>query len=381
MELPVADDAAMVQSERLCARIRVEIELAGGQISFARFMELALYEPGLGYYVAGARKFGEQGDFVTAPELGDLFARCLARQCEQVLQECGGDILEFGAGSGILAANLLRALKIANSLPERYLILEISPDLQARQRATLQANVPDLIPRVTWSQTLPDRFCGVMLANEVLDAMPVQRFRVKPEGPVELAVAAGAQGFYETERNAEHADGLRVAEFGLPDDYVCELHNHAQAWLRSVLERLERGVLLLLDYGFPAHEYYHPQRALGTLMCHYRHRAHHDPYINVGLQDITVHIDFSALANIARDLGVKVMGYTQLAPFLMSLGLLEFAQSGVETTTRKQMEIAQQVKKLTLSSEMGELFKVLALARDMRQPLIGFSMQDHRNRL
>ncbi len=204
---------------------------------------------------------------------------------------------------------------------------------------------------------------------------------MKPEGPVELAVAAGAQGFYETERNAEHADGLRVAEFGLPDDYVCELHNHAQAWLRSVLERLERGVLLLIDYGFPAHEYYHPQRALGTLMCHYRHRAHHDPYINVGLQDITVHIDFSALANIARDLGVKVMGYTQLAPFLMSLGLLEFAQSGVETTTRKQMEIAQQVKKLTLSSEMGELFKVLALARDMRQPLIGFSMQDHRNRL
>lgn len=381
MEIPVPGPDAAAVSERLRALIHDEIEDAGGSIPFSRFMELALYAPGLGYYMAGTRKFGEAGDFVTAPELGGLFAKCLARQCAQVLDTCGGDVLEFGAGSGLLAADLLLSLADMRYLPERYRILELSPELRQRQRTTLQHKAPHLMSRIQWIERMPDHVTGIVVANEVLDAMPVQRFRVTEDSVVELAVAWDNSGFFETDSAAGSADVRRVRELGLPVGYVCELHARACAWVASTADILKKGVMLVIDYGFPAHEYYHPQRAQGTLMCHYRHRAHDDPFINVGLQDITAHLDFTAVARAGQERGLDLLGYTQQAAFLVSLSILDFAQPDPALPDRERMRISQQIQKLTAPSEMGELFKVLAMGRGVDSPLIGFRMSDHRGRL
>lgn len=379
--MPAPDPGAAALSARLCALIRKEIETSGGSIPFSRFMELALYAPGLGYYVAGARKFGAEGDFVTAPELGDLFAKCLARQCAQVLETCGGDIVEFGAGSGVLAAELLTALVEMQCLPERYRILELSPELRQRQHAAISNKVPQLLSRTQWVDRIPESVTGVIIANEVLDAMPVQRFRVSSDAVYELAVGWDGHRFIEMRMTAGPADAQYVRDLGLPAGYICETHARACAWLASIAHGLKQGVVLIADYGFPAREYYHPQRGQGTLMCHYRHRANPDPYQYVGLQDITAHLDFTALANTGRAHALDLLGYTQQAAFLMSLGILDLASLDTRAGERERIRITQQIQTLTSPAEMGELFKVMALGRGVDIPLRGFQLSNHRERL
>jgi len=380
LPLPSAEEQA--HSERLARRLREEVAQAGGAIPFSRFMELALYAPGLGYYAAGKHKFGAAGDFVTAPELGPLFARCLARPCRQILQAlAGGEILEAGAGSGALAADLLLELESLGCLPTRYAILELSAELRARQAETLMHRAPHLLPRVYWLEGLPADFRGVVLANELLDAVPVERFHVAPDGVHQFHVTWQNDRFAWVEKPAEPAVQDRVAPLALAPGYTSEINLRAEAWVRSMAAVLQAGVLLLIDYGFPRAEFYHPQRMDGTLMCHYRHRAHADPLILVGLQDITAHVDFSAIAAAGTGTGLRLLGYTSQAAFLIGCGLEQLAAASDPDNVRRHLELTQQIKKLTLPHEMGELYKVIAFGRGVEEPLLGFTIQDRRGRL
>jgi len=378
---PLPPAADLARSRALRALLRAQMDAAGGSIPFARFMELALYAPELGYYSAAQPKFGEAGDFVTAPELSPLFGLCLANQIAQVLEQVdGGDILEAGAGSGMLAAEVLLALEARGRLPQHYFILELSAALRALQQHTLERRAPHLLARVCWLDALPPPgFRGVVLGNELLDALPVTRFRVNGGGVLEQHVRYDGDEFAFCEQPASAGVTARVAALGLPSNYVSELGLQADAWLRSVATRLELGVVLLLDYGFPRAELYHPQRAHGTLMCHYRHRSHDNPLILVGLQDITAHVDFTAIAEAGHDTGLKLFGYTSQAAFLIGCGLTELAIESMDL--RPQLEQAQAMNKLTAPHEMGELFKVIALGRGVRAPLRGFVIQDRRSRL
>ncbi|HEY0634782.1 MAG TPA: SAM-dependent methyltransferase [Gammaproteobacteria bacterium] len=384
-ELPQPDAAAQAASDALTALIRGEIEQAGGVIPFTRFMELALYAPGLGYYSGGSRKFGEGGDFITAPELSPLFSRCLARQCAQILEQLiGGELLEFGAGSGTMAAELLAELERLERVPQHYYIMELSGELRQRQQATLNARVPHLATRVIWLDRLPASFRGVMLGNEVLDAMPVHRFMVTEGGAREVGVS-WRDGQFVDALVPESAPVVTAylealcTEVALSEGYRSELNSAAQEWVATLATTLAVGAILLIDYGFPRREYYHPQRGDGTLMCHYRHRAHGDPYRFIGLQDITAHVDFTAIAEAAQQHGLHVAGYASQASFLLASGLLEMA--GEACDTRTQMERANQIKRLVQTEEMGELFKVLALTRGIEGGLLGFALRDDRGRL
>ncbi len=385
-ELPAPSPEALAHSERLVAFIREEIDAAGGCLGFDRFMELALYAPGLGYYSAGSCKFGEAGDFVTAPELSPLFSRCLAHQCAEVLAVIdGGAILEFGAGSGVMAADLLADLEASDALPSKYYILELSADLRARQQETLREKVPQLLERIIWLDGLPEAgFRGVVLANEVLDAMPVHRFRVRNAKPYELCVVSEGEGFALREEEPGEELAAAIAKLQqqveFPEGYESEVNLRAEEWVRSLAAFLEQGVALLIDYGFPRSEFYHTQRSRGTLMCHYRHRAHEDALILPGLQDITAHVDFTAMAEAAVEAGLSVRGYTSQANFLLANGLTELLNE-VQGDMRQQLTLAGQVKRLTMPGEMGELFKVMALARGWDRPLQGFAMRDERCRL
>jgi SAM-dependent MidA family methyltransferase len=381
--LPNPSTDQLVVSESLARHIRAQMEAAGGAIAFSQFMELALYTPGLGYYSSGQRKFGAAGDFVTAPELGDVFARCLARQCHELLISLGpADILEAGAGVGTLAADTLLELERLGVAPARYLILELSAELRARQQATLQARAPALAGRVQWIDRLPaPGFRGIVLANELLDAMPVVRFRVTAQGVVRAGVAHDSAGFVWRDMPAPAYLVERVQALGLPADYCSEINFAAEAWVRSLGERLGQGALLLVDYGFPRREFYHPQRSGGTLMCHYRQRAHADPLVLVGLQDITAHVDFTAIADAGAAAGLELLGYTSQAAFLAACGLEEIVAQSDPHDARAHLALTAQIKRLTLPSEMGELFKVTALGRGIGRPLRGFRLQDRRGRL
>lgn len=342
-------------------RIRSAIAAAGGWISFARYMELALHAPGLGYYAGGARQFGAEGDFVTAPELGTLFGRTLARQ----VRELEGPILELGAGSGALAETLLK------ELDRQYFILEPSGALRARQNARLGS-------RVEFLERLPERFRGVIIANEVADAMPVHAVAWREDGIKERGVT---EQLAWQERPAS-GELLRVAcSLEVVAPYESEINLAASAWVRSLAESLEQGLILVIDYGFPRHEYYHPQRSMGTLMCHTRHRAHGDPFVNPGEQDITAHVDFSALAAAARDAGLEVLGYATQAQFLVNCGITEvLAQANLDNALH-YAPIAAEAQQLLSPAEMGELFKVLAVGRGVDQPLLGFSRGDRSHTL
>ncbi len=374
-------------SDAVAQLIREEIRSTGVSIDFARFMELALYAPGLGYYSAGRRKFGAGGDFITAPEMGSAFARCLARQCSQVLGELAkGDILEVGAGSGALAAGLLSTLAETGPLPEHYFILELSAELRARQAEYLAQFIPHLARRVQWLDRLPpDGFCGVVIANELLDAMPAQRFRWNSEGPQLLHVTSELDHFCWHEVPAPDALAAlleaRMAPSARVSGYTSEINLRAEAWIQSVAEVMEAGVVLVIDYGFPRTEFYHPDRSNGTLMCHYRHHAHGDPLVLVGLQDITAHVEFTAIAEAGRGSGLSVLGYTSQAAFLLATGLTEQAGNLAQDDVKAHLRLAQEIKKLTLPHEMGELFKVMALGRGLPGPLFGFALQDRRARL
>jgi SAM-dependent MidA family methyltransferase len=386
--LPTPGVAAREHSARLGALIRTAIQAAGGRIPFDRFMELALYAPGLGYYAAGSRKFGAEGDFVTAPEVSPLFGQCLAAQCEQVLAELGGgEILEFGAGSGRLAADLLAELERRGGLPERYLILELSPELRRRQQRLLSRQLPGLYERVHWLDRMPERLRGLVLANELLDAMPVHRFRIGPAGPEEEFVGWEEQG--PAARFGPPAStglgkaiqDLQAQGLALEPGYHAEINLRLEAWLRALSASMAAGAALLIDYGYPRRELFHPQRAMGTLMCHYRHRAHSDPYCLLGLQDITAHVDFTAVAEAGAAAGMTLAGYTTQAHFLFGCGLEGLLARSDPADVADHLTRVQGVRRLTLPNEMGEAFKVLALGRGLRQPLIGFSFQDLRGRL
>jgi len=380
-ESPGSDEQAAAR--RLVGRLRAAMDESGDALDFSEFMQRALYEPGLGYYVGGRHKLGTGGDFVTAPQMGDLFGECLARQCAEVLDALpnGGNILEFGAGTGILCAQILQSLQRSDRLPGRYDILELSPELRERQRGTIVERCPELLDRCRWLDRLPGHFEGVVVANEVLDAMPVERFRVTDAGLEVIQVTWADGAFRETTRPAQPGELTAIADKGLPPGYQSEAGVLAQQWVAGIGDWLRRGVVLVIDYGFPAHEYYHPERSTGTLMCHFRHRAHPDPYLNVGMQDITAHLDFSALAQRAADAGLDVLGFVHQAAFLLSLGLLDLVQGRMEAADADQWGLSQQVQRLTQAHEMGELFKVLALGRNFTAPLAGFEYLDHRHRL
>lgn len=378
--MPTAEEQA--HQDKLTRRLREEMAAAGGEIPFDRFMELALYAPGLGYYAAGKQKFGAHGDFVTAPELGSLFARCLARPCQALLKELdGGDILEAGAGSGALAADLLLELEALGQLPKRYLILELSGDLRVRQTETIKQRAPHLFGRIRWLAELPADFRGMVLANELLDAMPVSRFKITENGVNELWVGWEKDHFAWHERPASESLRTRVEPLGLATGYTSEINLRAEAWVSSIADILKQGAMLLIDYGFPRVEFYHPQRSQGTLMCHYKHHAHDDPLRMVGLQDITAHVDFSAIAQAGMEAGLGLTGYTSQAAFLLGGGLDQVIAASDPDNVRAHLALTQQIKKLTLPHEMGELYKVIAFDRGLHKPLPGFTLQDRRERL
>lgn len=386
--LPPPHPDAAAHSQRLTTAIVEAINETGGAIPFVEFMNQALYAPGLGYYSAGVRKFGADGDFITAPEISPLFSQCLARQCRQVLATFDDSvILEFGAGSGKMAAELLKELELLDCLPTQYLILEISADLQQRQRETLQAQAPHLLERVQWLENLPSQpLHGVILANEVLDAMPVQRFRLDEQDVSEFYVglADNSDTRFAWQMLPTSDESLRAAVEALrptlPIGYVSEMNLALPAWIQSVADILAAGMVLLIDYGFPSSEYYHSQREQGTLMCHYRHHAHSDPLILIGLQDITTHVNFTAVAESAQAAGLQISGYTNQAHFLLACGLPEMLSALDANDSKNYLPQTQQAKTLILPSEMGELFKVMALTRDLDMPLLGF-VREERARL
>ncbi len=389
LDLPSPDSDARALSGRLQARIREEIDASGGRIPFARYMELALYAPGLGYYSAGARKFGRGGDFITAPEVSPLFSRCLARQCAELLERLGsGDVLEFGAGSGAMAAVILTELQAIGRLPDVYYILEVSAELRERQHETLKQCVPGLASRVRWLEQPPERgFCGLVLANEVLDALPVHLFRVADDG-LQEGFVVGRKGAFVLEygepqdaRLREQITRIEEKAGPLPAGYRSEVNLFLQPWVQTVAALLARGAALCIDYGYPRREYYHPQRGEGTLMCHYRHRAHADPFILTGLQDITAFVDFTAVAEAGLRSGLALAGYTTQAHFLMGCGLTDMAAASDPDDVQSHLERVQQIKKLTLPSEMGERFKVLGLHRNLGGGWMGFRIRDMRGAL
>ena len=371
--MPSPDRVSTEHSERVAAHIAGEIERAHGWVPFDRYMQLALYAPGLGYYTAGARKFGDfavGGDFVTAPEISPLFARALARQIAQLFEQIPARIVEFGAGSGVLAGDLIAALTQRGVTLDSYSIVEVSPDLADRQRQRLDD------ARVVWLSAPPQDFEGVMLANEVLDVMPVKLFVKRSGRTMERGVVNAADGgFAFADRPACEDLNAAVAAIEtqhgvLPDGYASEVNLIAEGWMRSVAQWLARGVMLVIDYGFPQREYYHSQRIMGTVMCHFRHRAHADPLWMAGLSDVTAHVDFSAMASAAHRAGLDVLGYTSQAHLLLNCGVLD------QLAERHTDHGSAALQRLVSEAEMGELVKALLVGRGVRGPFIGFEHGD-----
>lgn len=391
MSLPSLSDAERAVLDTMRRELRAAIAQSGGALPFDRYMELALYSPGLGYYVNGRRRFGEEGDFVTAPELSPLFGACVANYCARWLERVEqGDVLEFGAGSGRLASDILRRLQKLNCLPRRYFILELSPDLQRDQQERISAECPDLIDRVRWLTALPSKgFQGVMLANELLDAMPVHRFRAAPGGAwQELYVSHDGAGFTDAWRDSvspglnTSVDAIWAGSILPAPGYRSEINLRLGPWLAAIAERIDAGCLLLIDYGYTRADYYHPERSDGTLLCHYQHRAYTDPYALPGLQDITANVDFTAVAAAAVAAGLDLVGYTSQAHFLIDNGLEDLVRLSDPHDPKVHLALTQGVKKLTLPAEMGERFKAIALSRGIETPpRQGFRIRDFSDRL
>jgi SAM-dependent MidA family methyltransferase len=388
--MPAPDEAARAHSERLCTRIREEIDSAGGSIPFSRYMELALYEPGLGYYAAaGGAALGGQADFVTAPGVSPLFAQCLARQVAEVLVRLdGGDVLEPGPGSGVLAAGILFELERLDRLPGRYHLLERSAELAAQQRAMLAERVPHLLDRCVWHSEWPQPFEGAVIANEVLDAFPVEGFRRTGAGVEQRRVAIEDAAFVDHWQPAPtalvHAVDHIETDLGtpLPDGYTSELRFDYSGWFAALSDCLRRGALLLVDYGYVRSEYYLPERSAGTIVCTRAHRAHGDPYDWPGLTDITAFVDFTAVTEAATGAGFELEGFTPQAHFLMANGLEPIAQQAMEATDETgRLQLAKQIRTLTMPGEMGERFNVIGFSRGLDATLCGFSLNDRSHRL
>ena len=379
--LPRPGADAAEHSDRLVRVVLDEISASGGSLKFSRFMQMALYEPGLGYYSAGSLKFGPDGDFVTAPELSPLFSRCLARTCAEVIgQYDDAEIIEVGGGSGIMAAGVLAELKRLDRSPGRYRILEVSADLRERQQARL-ADRGEQGDRVEWLADFPvDPINGVILANEVLDALACERFRITSSGPRYMAVQEAGSGLGWTTLPAD-SELLEVIEriesdleATLPEGFESEFCPQLGAWLQGLASCLSSGLILFIDYGLPRRHYYHHQRSGGTLMCHYRQRAHPDPFLWPGLQDITAWVDFTAVAEAGIDAGLALEGFTSQAAFLIGSGITTMVEEA--STDRLRIEAAGQVRRLTLPGEMGEKFKVMGLGKGALNALPGLTLQD-----
>lgn len=380
--LPKPSSLALDHSEKLRAFIQNDIDLAGGLIDFARFMELLLYAPGLGYYTAGTHKLGREGDFVTAPELSPLFAACMARQFQEIFEKMDQkNILELGAGSGIFVRDVLFELEKSEALPAHYYILEVSADLRQRQLLRFKTECPQFLSRIVWLDTLPETFNGIIFLNEVLDAMPVHRFEWHQGEIAECFV--GFENNQFVFRHAPASDALKKRVLAIsenntwPDFYCSEISFIHPAFIKSLAACLKQGVILLVDYGYGRREYYHPERQNGTLTCFYQHHRHADPLILPGLQDVTAHVDFTTIAESADEAGLSVSGFTTQAAFLLSCGILDLAQK-TELNTVDQYKQNQMIKTLTLPSEMGEVVKIMALGSGVSGPWMGFAWQDRR---
>ncbi len=391
--LPKPDEFALKLSESLREKIRLAIINNGGSISFEQYMQMALYEPGLGYYSAGSCKFGEQGDFVTAPEISPLFSRCIARQCLQVLSKISTSIiLELGPGTGTMAIDIMQVLARNNTLPETYYLLEPSADLRQRQQLKIKNSIPQLEERFVWLDRLPEeKIKGIILVNEVIDAMPVKRIVIDSEIE-EYAVAcdSGANDqtrFIWTKREidqklkSEMQEMFNVLREPLATPYITEINCNIKPWLNSLNDVLEEGLILISDYGYPRLEYFHPQRCEGTLICHYRHHAHDDPFLYPGLQDITASVDFTTVAEAAVDAGLHVSGFTTQAHFLIACGLDQFVSDYETDDAVERSKMVHQVTKLTMPGEMGEKFKFIGLTKELDIQLCGFGFIDQRSRL
>lgn len=391
--VPVPTIDAINHSEKLNQHLLDLASKNNNCLAFNLFMDKCLYAPGLGYYSAGAEKIGESGDFITAPEISPLFSEALAAQIAQVLKICTEEqpasILEFGAGRGIMAVDILSRLEQMDCLPECYYILEVSADLKRTQQNTIKQLLPHLWGRVQWISALPENgFIGVMLANEVVDAMPVTVFK-KEKGQFKSKDVVSNEQQWHWRLNQTIDEDLQQwgeqleqrLDYSLPEDYESEVNFMQTAWLQALAENLQQGMILLLDYGFPEKEYYHPQRP-GTLMCHYRHFAHSDPLVLLGLQDITAHVDFTSLAETAFQKGLQVAGYTDQGTFLTNCGILERMELLGGIDDEKIARYSQQLKLLILPTEMGELFKVIAFTKNLDGvDLLGFTVGDRRSRL
>jgi len=399
-DVPMRADDGISDDERLhTLRVREsiarKIAAAGGWISFERYMDLALYEPGLGYYSAGTRKLGAGGDFTTAPEISSLFGACVAKQCAEVLRAVGGgSILEVGAGSGRLAVDILGRLESLAQLPARYLILEVSGDLKERQRTLLHAALPHLSHRVVWLDALPEPFDGVVLANEVLDALPVTRFRWDGKLFEDLGVTFTNGAFESAARPADAAMSGRCAALmanamltqrqhrTLPlDGYVSEYCPRLQSWAAGIAQSLRTGAVLWFDYGLPRAQYYLAERREGTLLCHFRHRVHDDPFRYPGLSDITAWVDFTTMAEAAGAAGCELAGFTTQAFFLAGMHIDAEMQAFAGGDATRFARLANQARQLMLPGEMGERFKAMAWLRGLELELSGFALQDLRHTL
>lgn len=385
LSLPAPDADSAAHSRRCREFIVDRIAAAGGSLSFAEFMQHALYAPGLGYYTAGSKKFGQGGDFVTAPEISPLFGAVAARQIAPAIASIDrAEVLEFGAGSGALAEQVLRKLAELDVLPARYSILEVSPELAARQAARLEAALPELFDRVRWLADWPREHRGVVLANEVLDAMPVERFVRRDEGVRQCAVALEGERLVLHERDAPAALTAEIERIEralgarLPDGYCSEVSLAARHWVRELGECMREGLALLFDYGLPRAEYYAPERGQGWLRCHFRHHAHDDPLILPGIQDITAWVDFSAVADAAAAAGLAIAGFSAQAQFLLGGGLSEEMTAAAPDDLPT---LSREIKLLTLPGEMGEHFKCLGLIAGELSPPAAFGLGDRSNRL
>ncbi len=382
-ELPEPSSLLQQQTQRFLAWLQQRIDQAGGKITFAEYMQHALYHPEFGYYMHAKPKFGQQGDFVTAPEISALFSQCLARQVAQVLENTAvTDIVEFGAGTGVMAYEILQTLIKLKVKPKNYYILEISPELQKLQQQRLSGLDTDI--NVIWLNSLDDlSLNAIILANEILDAFPVELFKVD-ETALLQAYVMFEDNKLETlfseklsDDFSKEVEALRK-HYELTAPYLSEVNLQSRAWLKSIKSCLQQGVIFLIDYGFPGHEYYFPGRNMGTLMCHYQHLAHENPLLFPGLQDITAHVDFTAIAEQADELGLEIAGFSNQANFLINCGITESMQ---ELPENEYFDVVQKVKTLLMPGEMGEIIKVLALISNLDLELLGFKNNDQRHRL
>lgn len=375
--LPAPSADALATSQALCALIRQTISDAGGWIPFSRYMELALYAPGLGYYSAGSHKLGSAGDFTTAPEMSAFFGRTLARQIAELLPQTGGTVYEFGAGTGKLAIDILTELQALDCLPQRYVIIDLSADLIERQQTAIRAALPHLADRLQWLSVLPAELDGVIIGNEVLDAMPCELLHWTPE-PRQRGVALDGEQFIWQDRPIQdptlqrQAQALNIRQAG----YISELSLSNIAFIHTLARHLVRGAILLVDYGYPAGEFYHPQRHMGTLIGHYRHHTVDDPFFLPGLMDLTCHVDFTAIAQSGIDAGLDLIGYTTQAQFLINAGITQLLGELDADDSASYLPVVAMVQKLLSMQEMGELFKVIGFGRGVSIDWLGFTQGD-----